>query len=206
MPRRAISLIAGEYYHVYNRGHNRQNIFFERENYLFFLRQVRKYLIGEAKTSKVSQTSEVYEGYATVVTHCLMPTHFHLTVRPHDDDLSHHMQLLSISYTKAINERYGRIGALFQGQFQAIHVDRDEYLLHLSRYLHLNPVAAGLVKRPEEWEFSSYRDYIGLRHGTLPAPDIVLSQFPTTDAYREFVESYRPKDRDLIAHLLFDDD
>jgi len=207
MPQRLIPLVAGEYYHVYNRGNNRQNIFFERENYLFFLRRLRKYLIGDTQgqTSEVSETSEVLR-WTTIVAYCLMPNHFHLLVCPHDDELSRRMQRFSISYTKAMNKRYDRVGALFQGQFQAVHVDRNEYLLHLSRYFHLNPVEAGLVKCPEDWEFSSYRDYIGLRKGTLPTPDIILSQFATPKAYREFVESYQPSDRDVIVHLLFEDD
>jgi len=207
MPRRSIPLVAGEYYHIYNRGNNRQNIFFERENYLFFLRRLRKYLIGETQpqTSEVSETSEVWP-WTTIVAYCLMPNHFHLLVCPHDDELSRRMQRFSISYTKSMNKRYDRVGALFQGQFQAVHVDRNEYLLHLSRYFHLNPVEAGLVKRPEDWEFSSYRDYVGLRKGTLPAPDIILSQFATPKAYREFVELYQPSDRDVIAHLLLEDD
>jgi hypothetical protein len=115
------------------------------------------------------------------------------------------MQRLAISYTKAINKRYNHSGALFQGPFQVAHVDHDEYLLHLSRYIHLNPVAAGLVEHPEDWEFSSYRDYVGTRQGTLPAPDIVLSQFPSPDAYRDFVEAYKPGDKEFISHLLLDD-
>lgn len=198
MPRRAIPLIAGGYYHLYNQGHNRQDIFFERENYIFFLRRVRKYL---AQTSEVLETSEVW---TSIVAYCLMPNHFHLLICPCDDQLSRRMQRFSISYTKAVNERYDRTGALFQGQFQAIHVDRNEYLLHLSRYIHLNPVAARLVARPEDWEFSSYRDYVGLRRGTLPNPTIVLSQFPTLVAYQKFVESCRPGDENSIAHLLLD--
>ena len=206
MPQRPIPLVAGEYYHLYNRGNNRQNIFFERENYLFFLRRVRKYLVGETQTSQTSEVSKTSEAYTTIIAYCLMPNHFHLLVCPRDDELSRRMQRFSISYTKAMNKRYDRVGSLFQGQFQTVLVDCNEYLLHLSRYFHLNPVEAGLVKQPEDWEFSSYRDYIGLRQGTLPMPDIVLSQFPTPRAYQEFVESYKSSDRDTIAHLLFDDD
>jgi hypothetical protein len=113
------------------------------------------------------------------------------------------MQRFSISYTKAVNKCYNRTGSLFEGQFQAVHVDRDDYLAHLSRYIHLNPVRAGLVREPRDWEFSSYRDYLGLRRGTLPAPDVVLAQFPSREAYRTFVESDALPERGLIAHLLF---
>jgi putative transposase len=122
------------------------------------------------------------------------------------DDLSKQiMQPFGLSYTKAINKQQGRVGPLFQGPFQATWVDKDEYLLHLSRYIHMNPVTAGLVARPEEWIFSSYRDYIGLREGTLPVLDVVLSQFPSHRAYQAFVESCRDQDAKIIEHLLFDE-
>ena len=188
MPRRNIPFCGGQYYHLYNRGNNRGRVFFERENHLFFLRRLRRHLLP----------------ILDVVAYCLMPTHYHLLVEFKIGDLSHRMQLFSISYTKAINERYGRVGGLFQGAFQAKLVDSDTYLVHLSRYLHLNPVLAGLCAVPEAWEFSSYREYLGLRQGTLPVPDIVLAQFPSREAYRAFVEAYMPADRGHIAALLFD--
>jgi putative transposase len=189
MPRREIELCPGQYYHIFNRGNNRQPIFFEQANYLFFLRQGRRYV----------------SSVCDVVACCLMPTHFHTLVRITADGFSHGMQLLGISYTKAINKRQSRVGALFQGAFQAKHIERNEYLLHLSRYVHLNPVLAGLVKRAEDWEFSSYREYLGLRQGSLPVTDIVLGQFPTLDGYRKFVESYAPADRGRIKDLVFDE-
>ena len=188
MPQRKTEFCPGEYYHLYNRGNNRQRISFARENYLYFLRQWRKYLIP----------------IVDVVAYCLMPTHYHMLVLLKEDGLSRRMQLFSISYTKAINKRYDRVDALFQGVFQAKQVAKNEYLVHLSRYIHLNPVLAGLVRQAEEWEFSSYREYLGLRLGTLPSPGIVLSQFPSPSAYREFVESYAKEDRELIAGLALD--
>jgi putative transposase len=112
------------------------------------------------------------------------------------------MMRFSVSYTKAMNKRYHRVGALFQGAFQAKHVGGDAYLVHLSRYLHLNPVTSGLVERAEDWEFSSYRAYVGLRGGTLLRPEIVLGQFPSAEAYRAFVESYAPADRQVAASML----
>jgi len=188
VPQRNVELCAGECYHLYNRGNNRERIFYERENYGFFLRPLRKHLVP----------------ILDVVAYCLMPTHYHLLILLKEADLSHRMQLFSISYTKAMNKRYDRVGSLFQGAFQAKHVDGNNYLVHLSRYIHLNPAMAGLVERPEDWEFSSYREYIGLRDGTLPQPEIVLSQFPSREAYRNFVEAYVPSEREILAGLLFD--
>ncbi|MEI2688414.1 MAG: transposase [Anaerolineae bacterium] len=194
MPRRDIPLISGEYYHVYNRGNNRQDIFFERANYIFFVRRLRKYLIGPTTFP-----------WVTIVAYCLMPNHFHLLVQLHDALFSRRMQHHAISYTKAINERYQRVGALYQGQFRAIHIDSNDYLLHLSRYIHLNPVAAHLVQRPEDWEYSSFREYVGLRQGTLIDPGIVLGQFHDTADYSQFVEAYRPEDLAVINHLLIEE-
>jgi REP element-mobilizing transposase RayT len=189
MPCRSVKFKAGAYYHLYNRGNNFQPIFFERENYLYFLRQLRKHLTVEA---------------AEIIAYCLMPNHYHLLVYLKTDDLSDQMQPFALAYTKAINKRYGRVGSLFQGHFKAIHVDRDEYLLHLSRYIHLNPVAAGLSQHPEDWEFSSFPEFVGLRPGTLPQPAIVLTQFSSPEAYRQFVTDYQAEDRKVIGHLAFD--
>jgi len=187
MPRRDTPLVPGHYYHLYNRGNNHQPIFYGHDNYLFFLERLRDYLTP----------------ILDVAAYCLMPNHYHLLVLLKEPDLSHRMQLLAISYTKAINRQEGRVGSLFQGAFRARLVDEDEYLIHLSRYLHLNPVHAGLAAEPEEWEYSSYRDYVGRRDGSLPRPEIVLSQFPSVTAYRQFVRSYVSGDRGLIEDLLF---
>jgi hypothetical protein len=114
------------------------------------------------------------------------------------------MQLFGISYTKAINKHYNRVGSPFQGKFKRKLIDTNAYLLHLSRYIHLNPVEAGLVSCAENWEYSSYREYLGLRNGVLPKGEIVLSQFDNRQAYRKFVEDYRDEDRKAIEHLLLD--
>ena len=101
------------------------------------------------------------------------------------------MLSLQTSYAKAINKRYNRIGHLFQGPFLNILVDKNEYLLHLSRYIQINAVTAGWLPNPEDWEFSSFKDYVGLRAGTLPQPKIILSQFSHKGIYWQFVKDYK---------------
>ncbi len=203
MPRRIVPLSEGEYYHIYNRGNNREQMFYERANYLFFLRQMEKRLVS------------VFD----IVAYCLMPNHYHLLMQVkqtlHDNVpgkgipdngsmASKAMMKLGVSYTKAMNIRYRRVGALFQGPFKAKHVAQDAYLMNLSRYIHRNPVEAGLAAKPEEWEFSSYRQYIGDNgHGWLQ-PKVILDQFSIVDVYRQYVESYTEEDYLMLAELLFD--
>jgi len=139
-----------------------------------------------------------------VIAYCLMPTHYHLLIRATSDDVSQAIQRFSISYTKAFNRHYERAGPLCQGAFKAKRVVRNPYLVHLSRYIHMNPVVAGLVTKPEDWVFSSFREYAGLRHGTLPEPSIVLSQFPCVKTYVEFVAEYCEDDLRTIQHLTLD--
>lgn len=181
MPRRDLPFQPGHYYHLYNRGNDRNPIFFERENYLHFLRLIRRHLI--------EQTLDV-------LAYCLMPNHYHLLVQCRTNTVSRAMMRLSVAYTKAMNRRYNRVGVLFQGQFQAIAVDSDEYLYHLTQYIHLNPVKAGLVAHPQDWEFSSYLDYAGLRSGTLPKLDVVQHQLTSEAAYQTFL---KPDDQHLQA-------
>ena len=189
MPRRARNLEPGNYYHLYNRGNNCQNIFFERDNYLYFLRQFRYY---------------VAETAVQVVAYCLMPNHYHILIYLQEDSLSAAMHRFTMSYTKAINRRYQKCGSLFQGRFQTLHVDSDDYLLHLTRYIHLNPIKAGFVKKPEDWEFSSYHEYVGIRQGTLPKTDYVYERFGTQQDYRQFVELPGATTHPSIQHLTFE--
>lgn len=153
MPRRLISFDPGAYYHLYNRGVNRQEIFFESRNYLYFLCNLERYILPSAD----------------LIAYCLMPTHYHLLIYLREtsevlstSEVSTFMMKLSVSYTKAINFRYDRVGPLFQGAFQAKLVESDLYLSDLIGYIHLNPVTSGLVASPEEWTYSSFHDYQSL--------------------------------------------
>lgn len=190
MPYRAIVFEAGNIYHLYNWGNNRQNIFFERENYLHFLRLVRHYL-----------TPETVE----ILAYCLTPNHYHLLVQFQTGSLSAQMKALSLAYTKGMNARYSRVGSLFQGRFCSIQIAREAYLVHLVRYIHLNPVKAELVSHPKEWEFSSFREYAGLRQGTLPKLARVQMLTGTTDAYQMFLEDQSLPQEASVRSLMLDE-
>lgn len=190
MPRRMITFEPGHCYHLYNRGNNHQAIFFERENYLHFLRLMRRYLVPPT---------------LDILAYCLMPNHYHLLVCFRAGNLSEAMLSLSLAYTKAMNRRYNRVGSLFQGRFRAIWVDREDYLCHLVRYIHLNPVKAGLVYYPQEWEFSSYCEYAGLRNGTLPTLEMIQNQMPSQEAYRLFLQGQDLPRQPRLRKLMLDE-
>jgi hypothetical protein len=115
------------------------------------------------------------------------------------------MQLLSISFTKTINQKHNRVGSLFQGQFQATPIVQDTHLIYLSAYIHLNPVRAGLAQQADEWPFSSYREYINLRQGTIPSPNLVVEYISGIDRYQEFVESFTDQHISMVQHLLLEE-
>jgi putative transposase len=97
------------------------------------------------------------------------------------------MMRLGVSYTKAINKRFGRVGALFQGQFQGKPVKDYEHLLNLCIYIHANPVKDGLVALPEDWEYSNHLDWMGLRAGKLVDHEFIYENFGTPEDYGQFV-------------------
>ena len=163
------------YYHVYNRGVNRHQIFYRERNWGFFITKLRQYFDPDL---------------VDVLAYCLMPNHYHLLIyikAEHDFGRKVMMPFVT-SYTKAINAQEKRVGPLFQGRFKSIHVDDEAYLLNLTRYIHRNPVDAGLVDRPQDWPYSSYLDYVGLRDGSLPMTNVVLDRFESVSVYRDYVE------------------
>ena len=188
MVRQKTPILSDHYYHIYNRGNQREDIFLERENYIYFLKKFRQY----------------FNGITDVLCYCLMPNHFHLLLKPLNDEFSRKMQNFTISYVKSINKRYNRVGHLFQANFKAKLIEDNNVLLHLSRYIHLNPVFGKLVSTPENWEFSSYREYIKQRNGTFPQSEFVLSQFRDHLDYKEFVESYQREHLGIIKEYVIE--
>jgi len=133
--------------HVMSRGNAKMAIFLDERDYRTFLK-----LFG--------RVIELYS--VRCWNYCLMPNHYHATLQPTLPNLSEAVRRLNGAYGQWWNRRHGRVGHVFQGRFKAQIVDREEYLVTLSRYVVLNPVRAGITKRPEDWPWSSYRATAGL--------------------------------------------
>lgn len=169
---------SGALYHVTARGDRREDIFFRDEDRREFL----------------SVLGEVCERFNWIVhAYCLMTNHYHLLIETVDGNLWRGMRQLNGVYTQRFNRQHELVGHLFQGRYKAILVQKDAYLLELTRYVVLNPVRANMVADPVDWPWSSYRACIG----EAPAPvwldtDWLLGQFgderqPAIAGYRQFV-------------------
>jgi putative transposase len=176
MPYRGDVFRQGQYYHLYDRGVGKGTIFFTPGNYEHCIRLLERY----------------HRRYgATVIAYCLMPNHYHLLVRQESDEaLSTFVGTLFNAYVQAVNRQQSRRGPLFEGRFHHVWVDREEYLIHLCRYIHLNPVQAKLVKSPEQWRYSNYLEWLGQRAGALIDETFVRDRFSTPSSYRSFVTDY----------------
>jgi putative transposase len=200
-------------YHLYNRGINRQRLFYEQRNYPFFLEKIRKYITP----------------HCDLLAYCLLPNHFHLLLQANEQTIlpfhratnsdsvmqahsgiqmstfSHGMQLLLSSYAKAINKGHKRAGSLFTQNTHAKRTSgedyRIDYTLWCFLYIHNNPVAAGLVQSPEMWPFSSYREYLG--HSTAPLCNIELGRKLLSLDINELIEYNSIKIPEHIIDKIF---
>jgi putative transposase len=177
----------GAFYHVTSRGNEQKDIFKsqkDREKFLAYL-----------------ETAVVRYG-AVIHAWCLMRNHYHLLMETPAGNLSQIMRHINGAYTTYFNVKRKRAGHLFQGRYKAILVEADEYAAELSRYIHLNPVRVGIAAKPEEYQWSSHRNYIGQsKPPDWLKTDFILGYFSekTSEAktgYRIFVEELIEKDYD----------
>lgn len=178
-------------YHIYNRGNRKSNIFWDVKDYLRFMKRLKEY-------------KDRFE--IDLICYCLMPNHFHLLLKTQKEDaITKFMLTLSTSYSKYFNIKHELVGRLFQERFRAKLVETDEYLLHLSRYIHLNPISEDIkklnislrstpgveVSRLAEYPWSSYNEYCRKKKG-LCNKDQILGYFQKQNpagSYKSFVES-----------------
>lgn len=221
MPYRKTPFVAGEIYHVFNRSIAQQPIFNSHRDYDRIIEVIRYYRFQKLplrfshynRLSKEQKTSfnEIHLKQASpmlnILAYCIMPNHLHFLLQPlSNTTLSDFMRNIQNSYSKYFNTKYERIGSLFQFMFKAVRIETDEQLIHVSRYIHLNPVTAYLIgiKDLPSYPWSSFRDYISGGDNFFIKPAIVLSHFQSKEKYKDFVFDQVNYQRELskIRHLL----
>lgn len=173
------------YYHIYNRGINGQNIFKDKDDYVVFLNLLKRYLSKKPTKDNKGREYDNFHNNLELLAFCILPNHFHLLLYQDDREaIKDFMGRISTSYATYYNKKYKRYGPLFQDRFKASHILKDEYLHHISRYLHLNP------KDYKQWEYSSLPYYLGKKKAEWVRPQKILRLFEDT-SYPTFLDDYR---------------
>lgn len=215
MPYRITPFVNDHFYHIYNRGVEKRSIFENRRDYGRFLKTLNYYRLAGPKPrfSKFlinkSFKPELAEKIVEIAAYCLMPNHFHLLIRQlKDGGITEFLSKLSNSYTKYYNTKHTRVGPLLQGEFKAVLIESDEQLMHVSRYIDLNPYVSFLVKDLNFYEWSSYGDYIGKTTGGICNKETVMGFFKSPRDYEKFVLDHADYAQrlEIIKHQLIDED
>lgn len=216
MPGRETPLITEEIYHVFNKGIADQNVFLNQADYdraqdsLFYYKHITppiKYsrlfsLHKDDRQTLLEQLEKAKENLVDLIAYCFMPNHFHLLVKQLiDRGISKYLSNYCNSYTRYFNTKRERTGPLFQGKFKAVLITNNEQLLHVSRYIHLNPYSSGIVKTIEDLKNYPYSSLTKLSTSKVESK-IVLEQFKNVDDYRKFVfdNADYQKSLEIIKH------
>lgn len=213
MPFRNTPFVNGQFYHLYNRGLNKEPIFTKKGDYTHFVKTLFYYQIKNPKpkfsTYRRTKIFPVDPSKKIIEIHgyCLMPNHFHLLVRQLEDGgITEFMMRFVHSYCKYRNVKYDRQGPIFQGPFKAVLVESDEQLLHLSRYIHLNPLVSFITKDLDHYPWSSYPGSIGLKEEPEVIKKEILNFFKSPEEYQKFVlnQADYGTTLELIKHQVID--
>lgn len=202
--------------HIYNRGNNREKIFFNEQDYRAFLFRIALALgfkqeelknenILSMPYSRIRVGSNGKNDFK-IHSFCLMPNHFHLIVEQcNDESVSKLISRICISYGMYINKKYKRVGHLLQGNFKSNIVEDNEQLMWTSAYVHMNPVKDGLVQSPEEYEWSSYKDFIGERNLPIITKNLLIDLFGDVKSFQKETNNYSSKEElDDMSRLTLD--
>lgn len=222
MPGRKTPLVNGEIYHIFNRGINRQPTFISRRDFSRFINTINFYKFPKPPLSlsrflrsdnkkqlDVLKILAESKRLIEVFSYCLMPNHFHFLLRQLEDNgIAKFLGNLQNSYTKYFNTKSDRDGPLFSDQFKAVRVESEEQLIHLSRYIHLNPHTGYVIKSIEELEeypWSSFPDYLQ-KNSKVVNVNFILGLFKNPQQYKRFVFDQADYQRKLkeIEHLLLE--
>lgn len=214
MPRRFVAFRNHEHYHAYNRGVNKLPVAIIEEDFMRLLELIEFYSykplpirysyyrrLSLIQKELVLNRLKEHGRRVSILAYCFMPNHIHLLIRQEaEGGLSRFMSDLLNGYTRYVNTRHGRIGPLFQGQFKAKHIENDSQLLHLSRYIHLNPYSAGIAELFDgliRYTWNSLPEYVNPARGGLCDTKLILGLAGGRPQYRKFVEDHADYQRQL---------
>lgn len=213
-----------EIYHIFNRGVEKRPTFMDKRELdrgiktLDFYRfanlplKLSKFLVLP-DSERIKFAYDLYhkhEKMVKIISYCLMPNHFHFMLKQiKKKGISTFVSNFTNSYTKYFNTKHERVGPLFQGLFKAVRIESDEQLIHVSRYIHLNPTSSFLIdaKQLENYQWSSYPEYLDISQNKITSKEIVLDMFSSKEAYKKFVMDQVDYARQLeqIKHLSLED-
>lgn len=207
--------IENGYYHIYNRGVEKRDIFLDENDYRMFLYQL-KYYLGIPKEDDIKQKKRSIRSEIVLLGYCLMPNHFHLFIKQlTKTGMTKLLRAICTNYVCYFNKRYKRVGTLFQGKYKAALIENEPNLLHVSRYIHINPLELDRVgpwKGSDplgQYPYSSYSFYLGLKAADWLNSNEILGYFKSAQkihlrdilSYQSFVEDYPVDSKDYIKNL-----
>jgi putative transposase len=220
---RKVSLVNNEIYHIFNRSVDGQTIFTSKWEFTRALQTVDYYrfsnppirfsqylkLDSETSTNLYKSISTCNSSRVKILSYCLMPNHYHFLLQQTvDNGISKFISDFSNSYSKYFNIKNKRLGPLFQGTFKNVRIETVEQLIHVSRYIHINPVVSCLQKDTEllKYTWSSLKEYVNKESPSICDTSIILSQFPTSESFISFTKDRIDygKHLETIKHLAFD--
>lgn len=195
------SYVSESYYHIYNRGINKAEIFLDEKDYKVFLSYLKLYLTlpelrgdsSQAHSNPPSKELRNYFDHVKLIAYCLMPNHYHLMVwQKEADRINFFMRSLATKYSRYFNRKYNRLGPVFQSVYKAVLVETEEQQVYLTKYIHRNPVellpARSLLA---DYKYSSYGQYLGLFNQSWVNKNEILdliSKIGENKSYEDYVE------------------
>jgi len=214
--RRKDKFAEGEIYHVFNKSISNYGIFKDLDNGQRFLNVVEYYnnlTVTKSYSEFTKRKTFNYKNiiypiestHVKIISYCIMPDHYHFLLKIlKSETFSKLMNTIEDSYTRYFNTKFHRKGPLWQNSFKSVEIKSNEQLIHVSRYIHLNPTTNKLVDCPEDWIFSSYKDFINDKN--ILKTYIKEISINNNESYKEFVENNIEYQRELkyIKKLLFE--
>lgn len=221
---RGLKFTEGEYYHIFNRGVDKHEVFLHSHDYERFLLAMdllndeNNGLMIEWRDYKKTNPQANLDDFlklgfrkreplVEIIAYCLNPNHFHFILKQaKEKGVEKFMHKIGISHTKYFNEKNKRSGSLFQGKFKATHIGSNEYLLYLSAYVNKNNFIHS-YNNNDDWLYTSLHEYLGKRNGRIINKDIIMSQFNNSEEYNDFLNNnsvYMREKKELEKYLLED--